>query len=181
MRGLKWEDVVGYVICGRGGELITRGHPVPQLGGAAESILGRGAPVHSFRHGFAVHAVHSKVPDKMPQVTLEHGSLSTTGRYLKRPIGNVKALRESLEGMEGPGSAVARTGLYLPCPAALMVYLGWSTISAGADLGGGRKTPFRTGSSDRPEPTHRRTQPRDPRPSSQAGKTVTRVEVKLAV
>ena len=68
---------------GSGGELMTRGHLSRQLGDAAESGLGRRLPAHSFRHGFAVHAVQSEVPEKMLQMALEHGTLSTKDRYLK--------------------------------------------------------------------------------------------------
>jgi integrase len=91
---------VGYVVPGRGGEQITRGHLSRQLGDASEEILGHRLPAHSFRHGFAVRAVQSKVPEKMLQMALGHQALSTTDRYLKGLDGNVKALREALSGME---------------------------------------------------------------------------------
>ena len=97
----KLTAVAGYVVPGRGGEQMTRGHLSRQLGDAAENILGRRLPAHAFRHGFAVHAVHSKVPEKMLQMALGHGSLSTTDRYLKGLDGDVEALRDALGGMEG--------------------------------------------------------------------------------
>ena len=91
----------GYVIPGRGGEQITRGHISRRLGDAAERILGHRLPAHSFRHGFAVRAVQSQVPEKMLQMALGHSALSTTDRYLRGLDGNVEALREALGGMAG--------------------------------------------------------------------------------
>jgi integrase len=86
----------GYVIPGRGGEQVTRGFLSRQLGDASEEILGRRLPAHSFRHGFAVRAVQSQVPEKMLQIALGHSSLATTDRYLRGLDGNVEALREAL-------------------------------------------------------------------------------------
>lgn len=94
---------VGYVIPGRGGEQMTRGHLSRRLGDASEEILGHRLPAHAFRHGFAVRAVQSRVPEKMLQAALGHASLATTDRYLQGLNGDVEALREALGGMEGQG------------------------------------------------------------------------------
>jgi integrase/recombinase XerD len=92
--------VSGYVIPGRSGEQMTRGHVSRQLGDVAETVLGHRLPAHSYRHGFAVRAVQSQVPEKMLQVALGHSSLSTTDRYLRGLDGNVEALRGAFASFE---------------------------------------------------------------------------------
>lgn len=89
----------GHVVPGRGGEQMVRNCLSKQLAKASETVLGRCLPAHSFRHGFAVRAIQRQVPEKMLQMALGHGALSTTDRYLKGLDGNVEALREALATM----------------------------------------------------------------------------------
>ena len=93
-------DPDGFVIPGRAGAQMTRGHISRQLGDVAETVLGRRLPAHSFRHGFAVRAVQNQVPEKMLQIALGHASLATTDRYLRGLDTNVEALREAFVSFE---------------------------------------------------------------------------------
>ncbi len=97
-----WEALVAahekprsqYVVPGANGSPMTRGNLSRQLAQISEAVLGKRLPAHSFRHGFAVRAVRSQVPEAIIQRALGHSNLATTDRYLRGLDGNLEAQRE---------------------------------------------------------------------------------------
>ncbi len=97
-----WENLakraqpVGYVVPGRGGNMLSRGTLSRQLAKASEVCTGKRLPAHAFRHGFAVRAAET-VPMNHLQRALGHASLSTTAKYLRSLDGDIEAQRKAFE------------------------------------------------------------------------------------